>query len=282
MRKLNVLAVDDERLAVFNLAWTLDQISLVGDVQWFLTAKEALDWLDANEVDVAFLDIEMRDMNGLELARRIAEKHPSTSIVFLTGYSEYAVEAFRMKAYGYLLKPVAKRDVERELKGIYARLEAAEGSGTAGDKALPHALLRVQTFGDFEAFLPDGSPLHFTRRMCKEVLAYLVDRRGAGVTSAELASVVLAGRPYDRSNQKYLQTVISDLVKSLKAVHAEGVIVRFRNHLSVDTSLLDCDYYQLLEGDDEAWGGFTGEYLSNYGWAKDTAVSLRGKAAARG
>lgn len=278
MRKLYVLVVDDERLAIFNLAWTLNLIDGVGDVQWFLTAEEALEWLASHDVDVAFLDIEMRDMNGLELAERIQRIHPSIAIIFLTGYSEYAVDAFKIKAYGYLLKPASKADVEREISGLLAKVR--ESPAAALEAASSHGwLLKAQTFGDFEAFSSDGKPLHFVRQKSKETLAFLIDRRGAGVTSADLAAIILPGRPYDRSNQKYMQTVISDMTKTLRSVGAEEAIVRFRNHLAVDVSRIDCDYYRLLAGDEEARRSFTGEYLTNYAWAGETATSLRNKVA---
>ena len=68
--------------------------------------------------DAAFLNIEMPVMNGIELAKRLKDIASNINIVFVTGYSDYAVEAIGMSASGYLMKPVSAEQVKRELENL--------------------------------------------------------------------------------------------------------------------------------------------------------------------
>ena len=72
---------------------------------------------------------------------------------------------------------------------------------------------------------------------------------------------------YDVSHQKMLQTIIADMMKALREVGAEQTVVRRRNHLSVRSSMIECDYYRLLEGDSALKGVPLGPYLPDYAWA---------------
>lgn len=133
--------------------------------------------------------------------------------------------------------------------------------------------LKVQTFGNFEVF-HKGEPVRFSRTKSKELLAYLIDRRGATVTTPEACGILWEEKEYNFSLQRQFQTVVSELMKSLKKVDAEHIIKRKRNCLSVDVSRLDCDYYRFLEGDKKALGRYNGEYMTNFSWAEMTAGYL--------
>lgn len=135
------------------------------------------------------------------------------------------------------------------------------------------SMLQIQTFGNFEVFY-QGNPVAFSRAKSKELLAYLIDRRGATVTTAEACGVLWEDKEYNFSLQRQFQTVVSDLVKSLKRHKADHLIHRRRNCLSVDVSGLECDFYKLLAGDKKAKEHYNGEYMSNYSWAEMTAGFL--------
>ena len=87
----------------------------------FTCPSDALAWLDENEADAALLDIDMPEMSGLALAAKIKEKYPDISVVFTTGYAQFAVDAFALHASGYLMKPLSKERIDEELR--YARNE---------------------------------------------------------------------------------------------------------------------------------------------------------------
>ncbi|WP_312279830.1 hypothetical protein [Oscillibacter sp.] len=104
------------------------------------------------------LKIEMGSTNGLVLAKQLK---PDLHIIFVTSYAQYAVDAFKLHATGYLMKPALTEDITQELTFLY-------GEGIPSAKQV-----RVQTFGCFEISV-DGKPLQFKRSKAKELLVCLI------------------------------------------------------------------------------------------------------------
>ena len=208
------------------------------------------------DCDIAFLDIHMRGMTGVELAKELKKVNPKMNIIFVTGFSEYAGEAMKMHASGYIMKPVTKEKVEEELNDLRFPIIPKE-----------NALLKVQCFGNFDVFTPDGKPVHFERSKSKEIFAYLVHRHGSSCTIKEIAAALFEDEPYDKKQQNYLQILISAMMKSLKKIGAEKVVNKSYNSLSVDVSTLDCDYYRFAELDAGSVNAYQNEYMSQYYWA---------------
>ena len=115
------IAIDDEQLMLYALLKAVRASEDIDEVVGFSNCDEALDWAEINTPDVAFLDINMRGINGLGLAEKITALHPDCKIVFCTGYEEYAVSAFKIHASGYLIKPVSAEDVQKEIDVIKGR-----------------------------------------------------------------------------------------------------------------------------------------------------------------
>ena len=111
----------------------------------------------------------------------------------------------------------------------------------------------------------------------KEILAYLVDKKGTGVTNAELAAILFEEKEYDRSLQKQMQVYISDLMKVLKDAGASDVVIKKYNSLSVNIDTFQCDYYDFLKMDVYAINSYMGEYMINYSWSEFTTGMLEEK-----
>ena len=257
---MTALCVDDEALLLDSLEWAVGQSPDISAVAAFDDELEALDWAAQNRPDVAFLDVQMHSIGGLELAERLRARYPGLPVIFCTGHREYALDAFQLHASGYLMKPIRPDAVQRELDHL-------RGSSTA------KPLLTVRCFGSFEVYA-DGVPLHFRRSKTKEMLAYLVDRRGAIVSSRELCTLLWENDAEDGRNLNYMHHLLGDLRKRLKEVGAESVLRSPAQGYSVDPSLLDCDYYRFLDGDPDALRQFTGEYMTNFSWAEYTCSYL--------
>ena len=104
------ITVDDERPMLTALTKSVLASPDITSVEEFSTCSAALEWSRNHPVDIAFLDISMRGMGGLALAESITEIRPNCKIIFCTGFSQYAVDAFRLHVSGYLLKPVTAED----------------------------------------------------------------------------------------------------------------------------------------------------------------------------
>lgn len=251
---MRAIAVDDEVLMLGALVNAVKASPDISEVKEFSDCEKALEFVKDNSVDVAFLDINMRGMGGLNLAEKIISFRPECKIVFCTGYEEYAIPAFKLHASGYLMKPISDEDVQAEIdniKGIRQR----------------EKILTVKCFGNFEVFAK-GKKLTFKRTKTKELFAFLVDRNGAGVTVAEI-EVALWENNNDRKN--YIHQLFRDLRRALKAVGMEDVFERNNYFYSVNPEKLDCDYYDYLKNGKPE---FCGEYMSQYSWAEETCGML--------
>ena len=250
------IAVDDERPMLEQLSQAVRVSPDVSSVFEFTTCTDALEWTEKNHADIAFLDISMRGMGGMVLAEKLLKLRPRCKIIFCTGYSEYAVDAFRMHVSGYLMKPITAEAVQREIDHI------------KGEKKLKKKLV-IQCFGNFEVFA-NGEPLAFRRSKARELLAFLVDRRGSGVTARQVCTR-LWEEGDDARKMNYFYQLVDDLRHSLKDAGAEDILVKNGNTYAVDVRQLDCDYLKYLRtGRPE----FRGEYMSQYSWAEETCALL--------
>ncbi len=262
-----IYAVDDERLNLEALVRILKEARPGAEVKDFLSPAELLNEMaDRDEKpDVVFMDIEMPEMTGLELAVRIKNISPETRIVFVTGYSEYAVDAFKVHASGYILKPVTLERIQEELAHM-------EGGSEDEQKTQP-GKLKVRCFGAFEVFY-NGEPLEFKRSKAKEMLAFLIDRKGDLCTGGELINALWEDNSDLDSKKAYLRTITSELRSVLTSVGMEDVLIRKHQMWGVRTNLLDCDYYRMLAGDPEAVNSYHGKYMSRYSWAEPTTADI--------
>ena len=253
---MRILCLDDERLALKMLVNCVKKVKPDAEVEAFDDQDELIADAKENGCDVAFLDIHMRGMTGVQVAKKLKEINPKLNIIFVTGFSEYKGEAMDMKASGYIMKPVTKEEVAQELEELRFPIVPKKD-----------AILKVQCFGNFDVFTPDGKPVHFDRSRAKEIFAYLVHRHGSSCSSREIAAALFEDEPYDKKQQSYIQILISAMMKSLKKVGAEKTINKSYNSISVNVSTLDCDYYRFAELDAGAVNAYANEYMSQYYWA---------------
>lgn len=221
-----------------------------------------LDSVKEKKPDIVWLDVEMPGMSCLEMAADIKKLSPESNIVFVTGFPEYAVDAFGMHVSGYVLKPATEEKLREEIDNLRRPVPQKDES-----------LLRVQCFGNFEVFTDDGI-VRFSRALAKEALAYMIDRRGAGCTVGEICSVLWEDRQADKKLKSQARVILASLRKDLTEAGADDVIVKNWNTWGIDTAKISCDYYDFLKGDSEAVNSFRGEYMAQYSWAEMTVGSL--------
>lgn len=254
---MRILCLDDEPLALKMLEQAIREAAPDADVSAYRKQALLLEEAKQNGCDVAFLDIHMRGMNGVELAKELKTANPKMNIIFVTGFSEYKGDAMDIKASGYIMKPVTAEDVKAELEDLRFPIVPKK-----------NALLRIQCFGNFDVFLPSGEHVRFERSRAKEMFAYLVHKHGSSCTIRELAAVLFEDEPYDQKQLNYMQQLNYSLIKSLKAVGAEAAVIKEFNSLAVKPDVLDCDYYRFKELDAGAVNSFQNEYMSQYSWAE--------------
>lgn len=114
----NVIMVDDRKLILTGGLPILEEVMPNAIVTGFTDTRDAVEYAKANRVALAFLDIELRNMSGLELCRELLRINPRTNVVYLTAYSDYALDAWSTGASGFMLKPITPEGVREQLKNL--------------------------------------------------------------------------------------------------------------------------------------------------------------------
>lgn len=258
---MNVIAVDDEPLMLYALEKAIRQSEDISTVTSFSSCEKVVEWIKNHSADIAFLDIDMRGMGGLTLAEKIQQLCPNCKIVFCTGYEKYAVEAFQLHVSGYLMKPVSAQDIQKEIDYIKEKEYSTEKK---------EKRLTIKCFGEFEVYVK-GKIVYFHRSKSKELLAYLIDRKGASVNGREIVARLWGENENIERNLNYFRQISHDLRKTLEIAGAGDIFERNNKQYSVKTELIDCDYYTYLKtGSPE----FHGEYMTQYSWAEETCGLL--------
>ena len=251
---MNILAIDDEEIALEGLVSAAKKAESSATIYSFRKPKEALEFFQGTPCEVVLLDIQMRNMSGVELAKEIKFINPHTNIIFATGYADYMKDALEMHVSGYMIKPITAEKVKKELENLRFPIKPERKER-----------VYVQTFGNFEGF-SNGQPVVVYDELTKEMLAYLVDRRGALCTGGEIMAL-LRGDNYSPS---YCRSLIKDLKDTFSDAGCEDVIIRQRGKIGIDRTKVDCDYYDWLEGKFYAVNLYQGEYMAQYSWSEMT------------
>ncbi len=257
---MNFLLIDDTLPCLDRLRLTLEEAAPGCCCACFSASAPALAHARSYPLDIAFLEI--KDDGGIALAKQLRQIQSGLHIIFVAEHKDYAFSAFEIHASGYLLKPVSLDAIRRELTFLY------------GDAPFSHAI-QVQTFGGFEVSV-DGVPLVFKRAKAKELLACLVDRRGAGLTTREACSLLWEDGVYNTARKNYFQTIVHDLRQTLQTADIASLLVKSRNWIAIRAEVLDCDSYRFLDGDPQAMNRYRHNYLPSYSWAEFTAGKMEG------
>ncbi len=234
----------------------------IQDVQGFVSAQEALAWVQSHPLDLALLDLEAADMAGLTLARQIRENRPDAAILFLSDSALVPTEIFAVRPAGCLLKPVNRESLAAEVSYIF---ELHQRNATLH--------ISVQTFGSFVVEV-EGTSVAFRRSKAKELLAYLVDRQGGSVSRAQIFAALWEDENYDRARQKQLDVIVRSLCDTLEEYGIGEILERKRGYMRIRPEAMDCDLFRFLKGDPEAVNSYRGEYMSSYSWASLTEAFM--------
>ena len=245
---MKVLLVDDEELQLIRLKNACQKVLPDASFFTYTNSNKVLD--DKTTFDLAFLDIEMPGLNGIQLAKKLKAINPKTKIVFVTAYNDYALEAYKVHVSGYISKPVNEEKIKAEIDELGNVIELKSTKK-----------LQVKCFGNFEIF-HDGQIVKFSYQKSKEVFAYLIDREGSGININELNAVL-----WEEDHKSYLRNLISDIQQTLKSIDCEDVFIKSRNEYSIDVSKIDCDAYEYKKDNPNAIRMYRGEYMIQYPWA---------------
>lgn len=258
-----IYAIDDEPRLLRALHRAIAAAEPEAEIVDFSLGTQAIRAIEAGKPrpDIVFSDIRMPELDGLALAVRLKALAPRTKLVFVTGYEDYSLDAYRVHASGYITKPVEVERIREEIDNIFPpRPQMPDG-------------LWARCFGNFEVFW-NREPLQMTRRKTKELLAYLIDKEGGECSTEELVAALWEDEINLSAGKARLRMLIYDLRKTLAQVGAEDILARRSGRVSILRDRIPCDYYRMLSGDMEWVNSYYGEYMTQYSWAEVTRGKL--------
>lgn len=213
---IRVMIVEDEKPILSLMEMLVSRHPSLEVAGAFASPIDALASFRELKPDAAFLDVEMPKMGGIELAGKLKELDQELQVVFTTAYPGYAVDAFRVNAVDYLLKPVTPEDLERVVVRLARNHEmhaAIRPSVGVGEPA-------VRCLGPFETRGTDGSLMNWPTRKTEELFAYFLAYPNRLTGKWQLADLLWPDMEEERSLHN-LHNTIYRLKKALKeAGHA--------------------------------------------------------------
>lgn len=250
---MNILLVDDEIPALNELEDAVKDSLPNSNLYSFSKASKAMEFIINTQIDIAFLDISMRFMDGITMAKKINTLYPRCNIIFCTGHNEFALDAFNTYCSDYLLKPISKEKVNVSLKHLRYPITETKKR------------VEIKCFGNFDVFC-DNKPIAFKYKKTRELLAYLVDRNGAEVTTQEIMAAI-----FEETKQSYFSNIRLDLLNTFEDLGLSNIIYFKYGRMRIIKENVKCDYFDYMDGNNNL---FRGEYMTQYSFSEETKSSL--------
>ena len=251
---MNIIAVDDNAEALKEISDLLTAAFPNDSCAFFEDPFSALAEARTKEIDVAFLDITMPELSGIELGQYLKDLNPFVNLIYLTGYPEFGYEAMKIHASGYILKPATEQNVRREMEDL-----------RFPEERKLHKRVFCQTFGNFEIFV-DGKPVAFKYTKTKEIVAILVNNRGAQTTNGEIIASLWEDDGDPEKKASYLSNLRQDLQNTFNKLKLSGIIVKQRGSMAIAADKIECDLYDWLDKKKESKYHYLGDYMNQYSW----------------
>lgn len=242
---MKILVVDDEKamhLIMKRMLAKIDGVEVVGS---FADTASAEAYLKTVAVDLIFIDINMPKESGMAFAQRLRESGSEVKLVFVTSHTEFALAAFDVYAYDFMVKPVIQERLQHTVRRAMA--ESSDGKGSAVRPAIPEPQVRVNCLGRMEIRGAQGELVKWRSSKSAELCAYLVLQRGSLVSRARLIEDIFGGMPR-KNAEVYLNTTAYQLRKVLEAIGMKGSLHSDANHYALNLTLAEVDFHRFEEG----------------------------------
>lgn len=283
---IKAILIDDEVPAIRRLEKILKETGKVNIEEVFTNPIDVLNSVTRVKPDVIFLDIEMPEINGIELAERILEKTDNdTDIVFITAFNEYAVNAFELNAIDYLLKPVSRQRVNITLERIIKRRNL--------NLYKERVAIKVLCFDGFNVIIQneDEKKIEWRTKKAEEIFAYFIHNKDKPISKDKIIEL-LWGEIGLENAKANLYTNMYYIRRILKEAIGVECIKGSRGYYQIQNEDIYCDYYQFeeiinrytkdtinksnIKEIKEAIKLYTGDYLKDmdYIWADGKRIDL--------
>jgi len=227
---LRTVLIDDERPALDELSYLLKKNSaeVIGAFQ---NTEGVLDFIVREKPDIVFLDIELREISGIDFGAELKKEMENITIIFITAYPKYALTSFRAYPLDYIVKPVDEEHLVRTLRHVRETLVRCKDTGQED--------IYIRCFGGFEISRQEDKIKLPTKKTC-ELLAYLLCNEGEKIYREDLVRLLFCGK----SCEKDANNLRVSLFRSRNALRELGIgkeIFIIKEDLSISIADGVCD-----------------------------------------
>lgn len=231
---IKAMIVDDEKIAIAVLVEMLKKYKNIEVVGKYTNPQEALSDIAEIKPDVIFLDIHMGADNGIEMAESFLNACQEVDIIFVTAYSDYAIEAFELNAIDYLLKPIIPQRLDKAIQRIKINQNGVKKDG-----------LYIQSFGNFIVLDKNGIPIKWRTAKSKELFAFLWSHRNKILDRSFLVETLFPERDANRATTLF-STTLYQMRKNLSGYLPSDFIKQVNKGYILNIEI-DSDYQRLQD-----------------------------------
>ena len=251
---MNVLAVLENETMMQPMAELFGRTAPDVELMCFGSTPPALAAARSTPIDVAVIDAVLPELSGLDFGEYLKELYPEVNLIYLTRDRAVGFDALRQHASGILMKPVIESELKQELADL------RYGNAQKREKRL-----FAQTFGNFELFA-DGRPVVFKYSKTKEMVALLINNRGAQTTNGEIIATLWEDDGDPEKKASYLSNLRQDLQNTFTKLKLNGILIKQRGSLAIAADRIECDLYDWLEKRQNSRYHYLGDYMNQYSW----------------
>jgi two-component system LytT family response regulator len=242
---MKVILIDDEKamhLIMKRILAKVDDVEIVGS---FLNTATAYSYLINHDVDLVFMDISMPKENGLEFATRLRESGSQTKLVFITSHKEYALSAFDVYAFDYIVKPVNQERLHNTVLRALADMRSV--SLLPAKLAPVFDVVKFNCLGGIDIHSTQGVRVKWKSSKSAELFGYLLLHKGRLVSRARLIEDMFDGMP-QKNAELYLNTTVYQLRKVLESFGLKENLHSDSNHYALSLNHVQVDFLSFEEG----------------------------------
>lgn len=239
---MNIVIIDDEKLAIDILTIVLEELTQFSICikGAFTDAMDAFELLEREQIDLIFLDMEMLDVHGLQIAQLIQKKYPHIQLIFVTAHARFAVDAFDVAATDYLLKPVQEQRLEKAMIKAQQIYDSRQEQRTDNKGAN----LYVRVFGGFQLIDAGQNTVKWRTKKVSELFLFIWLHRKKPLLNVVIIENLWPDAEPEKASVN-LHTTMYQLRKTLKRYGSENPILFVNNHYQLAMNI-DSDYEQLV------------------------------------
>ncbi len=234
---MKVILIDDEKTMLLIMKKMISKIPDIEIIGSFQSTGEAFEFIKGNKVDMAFVDINMPEENGLDFARRVSAEIGDIAVAFMTAHKEYALEAFEVHAIDYIVKPISQARLENSIQRAKQRFITS----FYYRENLTAPKLSVYCLGGMEVICKGVGTVQFGSSKSIELLAYLLMKNNRYVSKWSIMEDVFRGMP-PQNAETYLNTTVYKLRKALEPCGMKSAIKSADESYKIDIEEIYVDF----------------------------------------